>query len=39
MTITSLGERRAFDDLDSRRDTYEAALTIGGCRRDTAMLT
>lgn len=38
MTATSLGGRRALDDLESRRDQYEAALALGGRRRDAAML-
>lgn len=38
MTATSLGGRRALDDLESRRDEYEAALALGGRNRDAAML-
>jgi len=38
MTATSLGGRRALDDLESRRDEYEGALALGGRRRDAAML-
>lgn len=38
MTATSLGGRRALDDLDSRWAEYEAALALGGRGRDAAML-
>jgi putative ABC transport system permease protein len=38
MTATSLGGRRALDDLEARRDEYEAALALGGHDRDAAML-
>ena len=38
MTATSLGGRRALDDLESRRDEYEGALALGGRRRDAAMI-
>ncbi|MCD2195786.1 ABC transporter permease [Actinomycetospora endophytica] len=38
MTATSLGGRRALDDLEQRRDEYEAALALGGRHRDAAML-
>ncbi|HEY2222218.1 ABC transporter permease [Actinomycetospora sp.] len=38
MTATSLGGRRALDDLESRRDQYEAALALGGHHRDAAMI-
>jgi putative ABC transport system permease protein len=38
MTATSLGGRRALDDLESRRDEYEGALALGGHRRDAAMI-
>ncbi|WP_018334362.1 ABC transporter permease [Actinomycetospora chiangmaiensis] len=38
MTATSLGGRRALDELEARRDEYEGALALGGRRRDAAML-
>ena len=38
MTATSLGGRRALDDLEQRRDEYEAALALGGRHRDAAMI-
>jgi putative ABC transport system permease protein len=38
MTATSLGGRRALDDLEQRRDEYEAALALGGSHRDAAMI-
>lgn len=38
MTATSVGGRRALDDLESRRDEYEGALALGGRRRDAAMI-
>ena len=38
MTATSLGGRRALDDLESRRDEYEGALALGGRHRDAAMI-
>ena len=38
MTATSLGGRRALDDLEAQRDQYEGALALGGRRRDAAMI-
>jgi putative ABC transport system permease protein len=38
MTATSLGGRRALDDLEAHRDQYEGALALGGRRRDAAMI-
>lgn len=38
MTATSLGGRRALDDLEQRRDEYEAALALGGRHREAAMI-
>jgi putative ABC transport system permease protein len=38
MTATSLGGRRALDDLETNRDQYEGALALGGRRRDAAMI-
>jgi putative ABC transport system permease protein len=38
MTATSLGGRRALDELEARRDEYEGALALGARRRDAAML-
>ena len=38
MTATSVGGRRALDDLESRRDEFEGALALGGRRRDAAMI-
>ncbi|HEY2195015.1 MAG TPA: ABC transporter permease [Actinomycetospora sp.] len=38
MTATSLGGRRALDDLEAQRDQYEGALALGGHRRDAAMI-
>lgn len=38
MTATSLGGRRALDDLESRRAEFEGALALGGRRRDAALL-
>lgn len=38
MTATSLAGRRALDELEARRDEYEAGLALGACHRDAAML-
>jgi putative ABC transport system permease protein len=38
MTATSLAGRRALDELEARRDEYEAALALGARRRVAAML-
>jgi putative ABC transport system permease protein len=38
MTATSLAGRRALDELEARRDEYEAALALGALHRDAAML-
>jgi putative ABC transport system permease protein len=38
MTATSLAGRRALDELEARRDEYEAALALGARHRAAAML-